>query len=534
MSLHRMRISMENYSKYLILVIAVVFAVGFIALAIPGINTPTQQTTTMSRIVAKVNGQKLDRKVYEERVGAQLDQMSQAGPVSAIEEADLRAQIFDMMIDEMLKLQAAKKERIRVSRSEVNKRIDEYVEQEMQQIKMSVLQGRREKMTDEAFAQELARRRPGMTIPKLRDEIRKNIKPDMVRTSLILEKLSKKIRDRVDTSDRALRASFEELHLRQITIGMHKRSPAQAEKQAKELVAKLRAGADFATMAKANSDDILKDKGGDYGYVRPEVLDPDLARVAVKMKPGEISDPVKITEGYVILNLVDKRENLPKDFDNPAKQREYRENFIRQAQARAESLYYYDLRKNAKIEIFDPELKAHQLVQDTFTMFGPTTAPQRKAKLEEAIRLLRTAIDSAGDFPNVKARSYAKMAEIYLMLKSGDFSLSPQEMDTLTQNAIEAYEDALVYTESNDIRMRLAEMYVEKGEYKKAIQHLEIASENAYDDYQTHVRIQALYKRMNRPDLVAKEQKWMDENKQLLEQQRGQVMPQGAAAPPGQ
>ena len=84
--------------------------------------------------------------------------------------------------------------------------------------------------------------------------------------------------------------------------GKTPRSEADAKIRAEELVAKIRAGADFAQVAKTDSDD--KDsaaKGGDYATLRRADSYPEPMKQAVfGLKDGEISDPVRQPAGFYI------------------------------------------------------------------------------------------------------------------------------------------------------------------------------------------------------------------------------------------
>mgnify|MGYP000947243168 CR=1 FL=1 len=83
----------------------------------------------------------------------------------------------------------------------------------------------------------------------------------------------------------------------------------EAKKIADDVVAKLRAGADFAALAKEKSDDKNSAaKGGDFGVIRRSDRVPDdLKRAAFALKPGEVSEPIKQPLGFYIVKLEDRK-----------------------------------------------------------------------------------------------------------------------------------------------------------------------------------------------------------------------------------
>lgn len=85
-----------------------------------------------------------------------------------------------------------------------------------------------------------------------------------------------------------------------------KKTPSadQAMKKAAGVVAKLRGGGEFGLLARTESDDQQSAmEGGSLGPVRPEMLPPEVAAVVRKLKPGEISDPVKTSYGVHVFSL---------------------------------------------------------------------------------------------------------------------------------------------------------------------------------------------------------------------------------------
>ena len=76
----------------------------------------------------------------------------------------------------------------------------------------------------------------------------------------------------------------------------------QALAKANEVRAKLAGGADFAAVAKAESDDTgSAAQGGDLGEFRRGMMVPPFEQSAFSLKVGDISQPVKSPFGYHII-----------------------------------------------------------------------------------------------------------------------------------------------------------------------------------------------------------------------------------------
>ncbi len=85
----------------------------------------------------------------------------------------------------------------------------------------------------------------------------------------------------------------------------------QALAKAKELRAKIVAGADFGEIAKAESDDRGSgDNGGDLGSFGPGQMVDEFDAVAFTIPVGEVSDPIKTDYGYHLL-LIESRGAKP-------------------------------------------------------------------------------------------------------------------------------------------------------------------------------------------------------------------------------
>ena len=97
-----------------------------------------------------------------------------------------------------------------------------------------------------------------------------------------------------------------EVHARHILV--------ETEAQAKDVIAKLKGGADFAQLAKEVSKDPGSD-GGDLGYITKDQVVSEFGEAAFKLDKGKISDPVKSQFGWHVIKIEDKRERKPPAFD---------------------------------------------------------------------------------------------------------------------------------------------------------------------------------------------------------------------------
>jgi len=114
--------------------------------------------------------------------------------------------------------------------------------------------------------------------------------------------------------------SPEQREASHILIAVGKNADAAAQKaalaKAEGIEKELKAGKDFATLAKADSDDLgSKTQGGDLGWLEKGVTDPAFESALFAMKKGDVSDPVKSADGYHIIWLRDVHPEAVRSFD---------------------------------------------------------------------------------------------------------------------------------------------------------------------------------------------------------------------------
>jgi peptidyl-prolyl cis-trans isomerase D len=101
----------------------------------------------------------------------------------------------------------------------------------------------------------------------------------------------------------------EQVRASHILLKTDGKDDAAVKKQAEDLIAQLKKGADFAELAtKHSQDEGSAKKGGDLDYFPRGQMVKEFDEVAFKLKPGEMTDqPVKSQFGYHIIKVVDRK-----------------------------------------------------------------------------------------------------------------------------------------------------------------------------------------------------------------------------------
>ena len=256
----------------------------------------------VEEIVAKVNGDIITRSDLEtarRENAATLQQQGASG--QALEKAlkDEEKDILRDQIDRLLLVQHGKDLNINVD-SDVTKRLAD-------------LQTRSGLADPDKFHDWLHEQ---FGIPY--EEIRQKIHDQILTQRVIGQEVMSRVnipRSEVEKYYEEHKSEFvrkEEVFLRQILISTEGKTPeqvAEAEKRAKDLVARARKGEKFAELAKQYSDDeTTKENGGELpGYTRGQ-LRKDLEDIVFKEKKGYVTDPVRLPNGFLILKIEERYE----------------------------------------------------------------------------------------------------------------------------------------------------------------------------------------------------------------------------------
>ncbi|MDR2432057.1 MAG: SurA N-terminal domain-containing protein [Candidatus Margulisbacteria bacterium] len=191
-----------------------------------------------------------------------------------------------------------------------------------------------------------------------------------VRSRLVSEKIKKELSSRLDISDKEL-TNFMRSNKDFFIQNEHRRYAQillAGEQEAEETLAELKAGADFAELAKARSiDKQSADAGGDIGYLELGAYDPQTEDVLFKLQAGELSPVLELPEGYAIFYCAQITATPPEDIDRSSS--EARKYLLRKKENELFERWFTKTRNAAKIEI-NPDIK----LRDDFLL--PDGAPQ--------------------------------------------------------------------------------------------------------------------------------------------------------------
>jgi foldase protein PrsA len=189
------------------------------------------------------------------------------------------------------------------------------------------------------------------------------------RTQLLAEKLVEKTMNLDDF-----------VQYRQIVIRVQGNNPeeqetntAAAEAKAKEAYDKIKEGLQFEEAVKTYSDDAFtKDQGGLVPFQKREFLLPDIKDRLAKMKTGEVSEPFRTMQGFMVIRF----EKTGKQ-GTPEEQKQLREQGVRMEMGN----YVRELQNKAKItnnivKPYDAQAAATQPTRPTPVRPQPPRTPQ--------------------------------------------------------------------------------------------------------------------------------------------------------------
>lgn len=212
----------------------------------------------------------------------------------------VRDQVLKLLIDEKLLLAQALIDSIMVTEDEVTRQLDYQLEMFVQQY------GSRERV-EQVY---------GMGFEKIKRELR-----DDIRKNVLVQKMQDKKFGFIESSRREVEDFFEMYKdslgviPEKVKVSHIFRNPKTSItlktkyfEKASLLLDSIKSGADFALLAKENSEDPGSAvQGGDLGFVKRGVFFPEFESAAFALQDNEISSVIESPVGFHIIQLLERR-----------------------------------------------------------------------------------------------------------------------------------------------------------------------------------------------------------------------------------
>ncbi|MFO1218430.1 MAG: peptidylprolyl isomerase [Burkholderiaceae bacterium] len=268
----------------------------------PGLHAQTPAAERVLRvgdyIVAVVNSELVTAIEVQQRL-ARAREEARRGGARLPPDAELHQRIVDALIEDRVLVTYARDSGQKVDDVELDRAVNSVASQN----KLTLRQLRERLASD------------GMDFPRFRNSLRDQIMVERVREREVQARIriSDAEVDRFVDQQRGAAAADVELNLAQILVTVPEGASEQqlAERRARidQALARVRAGTDFAVVAREMSEDGNRAKGGEIG-ARPSSRLPDLFVESTRaLKVGEVTPaPVRSGAGFHVIKVLERRE----------------------------------------------------------------------------------------------------------------------------------------------------------------------------------------------------------------------------------
>jgi peptidyl-prolyl cis-trans isomerase SurA len=314
-----------------------------------------------------VNDQVISKSDYD-RAEQELEQEARQQGWSQQQLFEQRKDLLRSLIDNQLLLSKGKELGI-TGETEVIKRLDDM---------------RKQYHLDSMEELQKAAEQQGVSFEDLKEQIRENV----IRSEVISQEVGSHIQiapSEIQAYYKAHQQDFqrpESVSLNEILLGTPNPDDAaqvaQAEKKADDVEARLKAGADFATVAKADSSGTTAAEGGRLGEYKPGELPKVLEEATFSLKPGQFTEPIRTKQGWLILQVVSHQPAGIAPLEQV--QNQIQETLGYAKMEPALRTYLAQLRDQAYIEIRPGYVDSGSTGHEQKFLMGAYTPPQPKHK----------------------------------------------------------------------------------------------------------------------------------------------------------
>ena len=300
-------------------------------------------TAAESSTAAKVNGVVITQKEYDRVFDTYLQQRGLH--VTAIKDPEqytaLKRQVLDILINQELMWQEAQKKNVIATPQQVENAREQII------IALSSRETYRDRL-----------RQTGFTEESYTEDLKKRLSASLL--------IQREISPTVSVSDREVHEFYaanyarfktpEQIHARHILIKVkpdaNEAAKEVARKRINAILAKAKAGEDFAELAEKHSEGPSGPRGGDLGFFSRGQMVPRFEEAAFALKPGEISNVVQTRFGVHIIKVDEHRAAaIVSEKDASAQIRQY---LVQTKTQQAVAEWTTKLREQGKVEILVP------------------------------------------------------------------------------------------------------------------------------------------------------------------------------------
>ncbi len=158
------------------------------------------------------------------------------------------------------------------------------------------------------------------------------------------------------------------------TVGKTDAEVEEIRKKAEEVLKKAKAGANFADLAKQNSEDTTKDKGGDLDWIVRGQTVPEFEQAAFSLPKGDVSDLVKTQYGFHIIKVMDHEaaRTQPLDEVRPQILAALQQERGDRAGEEASDQIAEEIRRNGKVSLDDLAKKVNMTAGESQAALEPS------------------------------------------------------------------------------------------------------------------------------------------------------------------
>lgn len=337
------KLSAKRVSLGAALMVAVILTLGLVS----GCNSTKNDAAT-------VDGEHITEKALDAEV-AKLKLQSPSlfdKNSGGMDEGTIRSTLLDELIAQQLLSKEAQEKHVNISDSEIDKNIE------------SLKAG----YSDEKQFED-ALKTAGYSLNTLREQ---------VKWQLLSTKLLEKLVPASSVSEKEAQAYYNK-NKASYKVAAAKRSShilfaSKDEATAKKVLKELQDGADFAAMAKKYSTDTASAKnGGDLGWPAQAYVT-EFQQAVDKLSKGQMSGLVKSAYGWHIIKVTDTRKAGQQSFAD-AKESVI-QTLLSNKRSQAYQTLVSDLRKKAKVVIYDAQVKESKAKTKTTSTLGGTGTQQ--------------------------------------------------------------------------------------------------------------------------------------------------------------